>query len=423
MNKYIKSLFYPLTFLIYFVSVWSFAQEAIDYGRLGGEVDLKVRSLIEKDPKLQNLEILPKGEVYIPPGASEQVQEKLKRVAAYDVGSTGVKFKVADVDPAALKIVNAIYSTTVPTKFEINEEDFLDRIAIMAGLKTLVDEYFPHYSEVEHHAVATAGFRAAGERGLRLAKEIADFTGIDFKVIDQDYEGLLAYYGVLAQEPAFDAAKDIVWDIGGGSSQLVANEAVGDKERLKFMGIGVGGAKFNKFVLDMKQSGDSPNPMSFEQMGDIIHNNVSNFLKLEGSPFSPVFSENDINFIKSKISNGGKVYGIGAIHNFVAQLYVNNNLGAKKYYTKDDILNILEMMADHDDDYIFSNVKKDKKADPKFTKFDTTSLILVYSMMDLFGIERVYPVNVSNADGIIIKSVIDSENANKEVSEEEIAIL
>lgn len=425
--KYITKIILNIAILIVsFTQIWVIGQEVVYPLGLEGKISSYIDDFINRDNKFKNLEVLPVGQVYIPPGKSAQIQEKLQRIAAYDVGSTGVKFKLMDVDPMEDKIVNVIYETYVPTKFAINEEDFPERIAIMAGLKTLVDEYFPHYSKIEHHGVATAGFRAAGERGERLAKAIAKIVGIDFKIIDQDYEGLLAYYGVLAKEPAFNPSKDIVWDVGGGSSQLVASEMSGNGEKMRFLGVAVGGAKFNDIVLNQLYGGNaesnrnlSENPMSPDVIQGLV-NLVGIWLTNANGPFKPaVFTQEAIDFIKGKVSSGGKVYGIGAVHNFVVKLYVDNNLGAKPYYTKKDIAKILEMVADHNDDYIYKNVKKSPKADPKFTKFDVTSLILIYAMMDKFGIDKVYPVNVSNADGIAIKSVIDKKMGNNIDFEEE----
>jgi hypothetical protein len=135
MNKHIKLLnkfgFFPMILLV-FISVCSFAQINIDYiPELREKITLDVENLIQKDPKLKALSIPLEGQVYIPPGANPEVQRKLKRVAAYDVGSTGVKFKLADVDPFTQKIVNEIYSKTIDTKFKIEEKDFLNRIAII----------------------------------------------------------------------------------------------------------------------------------------------------------------------------------------------------------------------------------------------------------------------------------------------------
>lgn len=127
------------------------------------------------------------------------------------------------------------------------------------------------------------------------------------------------------------------------------------------------------------------------------------WLTKENGPFKPeVFHQAEIEFIKSKVANGGKVYGVGAVHNFVVKVFVDNNFGKKSYYTKAEVAKILEMIVERDDDYIFNNIKKDKNNDPSFTKVDITSLILIYAMMDLFGIDKVYPVDVSDTNSIAI---------------------
>lgn len=423
MKKYEKLLLYSLTILMC-VSVRSFGKTIIGPCGVSHEtVAVTVDKFKQKDAALRGLKILPKGQFFYPLRVSKEDQKKLKRVAAYDIGSTAIKFRLADVDPFTRKMVNVIYATTVHLPFKIGErcsDDFIERLVVVASLKALVEEYFPHYNKIEHYAVATAGFRDAGERGHRLAQDIVEMTGIDFKVIDQEYEGLLAYYSVVVKEPAFNDAKDIVWDIGGGSSQLIAIEQDFDKEELRVLGIAIGATKFNDYVLKnyepeaeftVARNPESSNPMSFDRMLEIIDD--TKYLLSHAGPSSPI-SHEDIEFIKSKVESGGNIYGIGPIHNFAAKHYVDKNIAVKKYYTKEDIMTVLELMADHDDTYIYNELKKDKKADPVFTKMDTTPLILVYAMMDLFKIDKVYPINVTNAEGIIIKSVIDSDNNKKD---------
>lgn len=412
--KYIKGIILGASlFITSFFPLWVYGQEGVCGEDLGDKVNLFVNNFSHDDPSLQKFCIF-QDEASMPMMVFEETQKHLKRIATYDVGSTGIKFKLMDVDPDEKRIVNVIYSTKVPTKFEIREEDFCDRVAIMCGLKALVEKFFPHYNAIEHHGVATEGLRAVGEMGLRLAQEITDRGGIDFKVIDQSYEGLLGYYGVLAEEPSFNETKDIIWDIGGGSSQIVANEEDADSDKMKFLGVGVGGAKFNKIVLNLMHGEGaefnkslSQNPMSHEAINE-LSNMVKVWLTDEHGPFKPaVFKQEDIDFIKRKIANGSKVYGIGVIHNFVVKMYVESNIGSKAYYTKEDIGTILEMVADKTDDYIYDNIKKNKKDDPKFTKVDITALILVYAMMEELGIDKIYPVNISNTNGIAIKSIVD----------------
>lgn len=95
-------------FISFFTKTWIYGEEMVYLQDLGEKVNLYVDSFVKKDKELQNLEVLPEGQVYIPPGASMQKQEKLKRIAIYDVGSTGIKFKIMDVDPVEKKIVNVI---------------------------------------------------------------------------------------------------------------------------------------------------------------------------------------------------------------------------------------------------------------------------------------------------------------------------
>lgn len=375
-----------------------------------------------------------KGEPYISAGTSAGAEKNLIRVAAYDVGSTGVKFKVADVDVTTNNIVNDIFSTTKNTEklgFDIDESNYMDRIAIMAGLKSIVEEFFPYLTDVKHVAIATAGFRKAGEKGVKLAKMITEMVGIDFEIINQNDEGLLAYYGVIAKVKDFDSSKDIVWDIGGGSSQIVLSENVNGKDELKFYGVEVGGNRFNEFIRqvvkaysaeDLKNK-KSVNPLTKEEAADAI--SFSKYLLTTDHDIKELhinpFTSNDLNTIKNKISQGGKVYAIGAVHNFVAKLYADKVVrdSFRNYYTKDDIKKALDAVVGKDDTEI-RYVFKDQKGDIVFVNSDITSLILVYSMMDVLGLDRVYPINASNTDGLIIKTALE-QKAKAEAEREKVA--
>lgn len=410
---------FQLTMLMVVASVWSFGETTNNYEPvLQEKVVSNIENLVRKDNQLQQLPILNEGQVYIPTGADPEYQKKLIRVAAYDVGSTGVKFKLVDIDPSNHQIIHEIYSKTIKTKFKIEENDFIDRIATIAGLKTLVEQYFPHYTQIKHNAIATAGFRAAGELGLRLAQEIAEITGIDFRVIDQDEEGLLAFYGITTKNPAFNPAIDVVWDVGGGSSQLVSSENTEGKDILRFFGISVGSSKFNKIIINSLYGEDetninrSVNPISLEKIEEFI-NLAKIWLTLPDGPFKPVvFTQDDINFIKSKIANGGKVYGAGA-HYPVPQAYVANNIAYKEYYTKEEIFQLLKLIANKDDTYIYNHIKKDNKSDFEWIKSDVTVLMLIYAMMDVFGMDKIYPIDITNTDGIAIQTAINSDQVDQ----------
>lgn len=350
---------------------------------------------------------------------------RLIRMAVYDVGSTSVKFKLAEMDLFTGRIVKDVYSTKKNTEnlgFDINESNYMDRIAIMADLQSIVKEHFPLDLNVRHLAVGTAGFRKAGASGIALAQMITQTTGIDFNIINQNDEGLLAYYGVIAKVNDFDQAKDIVWDIGGGSSQLVLSEDVDGNAELEFYGIELGANKFNKLLRKLSKfhttkeeakHNNSLNPMTNEEVADamgLAELLLTEKMEVEDSDLKP-FAADEIKTIKNKIDSGGRVYAIGSVHNFVAKFYADKIVGnsSHPYYTKLDIKRAIDQAIGKSDEEIFTQFYYQGEGKLEFVKLDITTLILVHSMMDVFGIDKVYTVNASNTDGLLIKTILEEK--------------
>lgn len=403
---------------------------------LSNKILLYSNILKNGDDELKTKLEFKKGEPFLLEGMSKEEEAGLERVAAYDVGSTGVKFKLADVDRKTRRIVNEIYAKNWDTEkslgFDINEDNYADRVAIMAGFKALVEEYFPSYSDVTYVAVATSGFRKAEEKGKVLERMIREMTGVDFKIIDQKEEGLLAYYGVRSKVKDFDPLKDVVWDIGGGSSQFVLSKKVNGKHELLFYGVGIGRNRFDELVRRMvKKYGEdeikskkSPNPMTREEVNEAI--NLAEFFLKIGSQEIGIksFTDDEIKEIREKVLEGGKVYATGAVRKFgkfrktVTKLKgeKNEESSSKTYYTKDDIKRAIDEAVGKTDDEIFEDLKG-KKGQVASVKSDVTSLILVYSIMDVLGIKGVYPVEAGSTDGLIIKTVLD-ENVEESRDDE-----
>lgn len=228
--------------------------------------------------------------------------------------------------------------------------------------------------------------------------------------------GILAYYSVLAKEPGFNDTKDIVWDVGAISSQVITNRGGRGRGDLLFYGVELGGAKFNQLVLELVKADDSlvssgsPNPMTPIQVYSAI-DMAKTFLIAPNNFFTKPFAKEEILTIQGKIADGGKVYGIGTIHNFVAKLYADQTTNSSKdYYTKEEIRAAIDEAIDRSDQYIYDNIKN-KLGNVDFVKTDITALILVYSIMDVLGVDVVYPIDVSNTD-LIVKSAIDKNPIN-----------
>lgn len=356
------------------------------------------------------------NEPYVPDGMSKEVDLHLKRIAVYDVGSSGIKFLLADVDPVKKRIVKEIICEKIDTKKrpnvgeDVTKANALERLAIMAGIKALIDEYFPHPNGVQHYGIATGGFRIADQKldglGTLLAKEINDTVGIQFKVATPEEEGEIGYYSaVYLVGTDFDSSKDIVWDIGGTTSQITYHQ----DNLSQFFGIDMGATLFfNEVMWNTKYLNpktNTVNPLTNDEISESIL--LANFLISDPvSPQKP-FSTLDIENIKNRVKLGGKVYGIGAVHNLNVYPAIRNYFHVNRpFYTKLEVNDITNAFIGKSDQEILDDIYK-KKEKLYFIKNNTTAIILVYAMMDTLGIDEVYPITVSNQLGLIMKALME----------------
>lgn len=375
------------------------------------------------------------GKVFIPEGSSLKKQLFLKRMAIYDVGSTGVKFLLADVDPMSNSIVRVLYKMTVDTNalfgtIQVTQENAYERYLVMAALKTLVEQYFPHFHPIEHYGVATGGFRASDkDLAGNLVEEIKERLNIDFKIASQDIEGQMAYLGVLAVKDnlpvGFDIKKDIVWDIGGSSSQLIfPNSLNGYSHSSVNIGARIAHKKFFLSVRNINeaeyQAGASPYPLSFEDLESFL--SVLETLILSPVSDANPLSREDVDVFKSQIAKEAQVFGVGAVHNFIAKGYVKQLLikTGEKYegfYTRDQIEMILQSVLNKKIDEVYREIKGGnlQPSEPnynkelEYVKGDILVLGFVWKLMTILNIDKVYTVSISNTEGIIMDALLQEK--------------
>jgi len=230
------------------------------------------------------------GEGY---SSKEHKAENIWRVAAYDFGSGGVRVVVSDIDVEKDYVVKELYKKREMWDFDLHEENYHERLSLIQRLEREIEFEHGRGKIVRHHAVATAGFRQAGEVGELLAEEIDKTTRIDLKIIDQDIEGLLAFHGIGLEVDDFNPDKDIVWDVGGGSMQISYYDEAGI---FRVVGVRLGGKFFLKIVKEL-----------------LIEGKLSDVESVGAKLLREKVTEKDVKSIKNKIAEGGKIYGVGAL--------------------------------------------------------------------------------------------------------------
>lgn len=333
-------------------------------------------------------------------------------VGAYDVGSGATKYMGAIVDVQNLLLVDIFCEGAIPVLYrqdliESPNNEFSDLIMDM-GLNALelaksnIQQEYTHGNyqfncQLEHYGVATAAFREAnnGEAFSHYLSEKLDFP---IHIISQKDEGILAYYSAMSQATDSTHVAPVVWDIGGGSMQLTFQDLASE---FHVMGSDVASQTFQSMVLTellQKEVTDTPHPLSQSQVDAAIALAKNQF---EVNSLDPAL-------IQSNIEKGSPVFAVGSVHNFVIQPLCNlMNNKVDNQYTKDDLYHTITQLTDKTDQEILALMNNSNE---QFIKNQLTSLILVYAVMDLMGIESVQTVKTSNVQGVALQHVQQKQN-------------
>lgn len=293
------------------------------------------------------------------------------RRGAFDVGSGGIRFKIADVNKCSgtLKI---IFESQEKVDFKDDlkgKKKFSNKIlkigkAAFGKLKSKANEM----NASDLSGVATSVFREAGN-----ASEFLNSVGKDYdiriQVVSQKEEAILGYYAALtvAQNPHL-----IVWDIGGGSMQIVALDTAFVTFEGKLASIGFR----DEIVKFQKSKSKSPNPMS----------------KMDVERATQIAQEHAVHQVHGEIlskirSANGLVFGIGSLFD----KGIREQIG-KSEITLVDVLRALDRETG----------KTDKEIGGKYADTQVSNLALVAGYMSALKINMVRILPVNNADGVLI---------------------
>ena len=269
----------------------------------------------------------------------------VRRVGMFNVGSTGIRLLVADID-LLTNHVNRLCSFEYSMPFGLSEEGSLARLVAIGAMKRVVEERYGSAREIEFSAVATAGFRSAGEKGYALAEDITRITGVDFKVIDQDREGVLAFLGANLEYPRADPSRVVVWNIGGGSMQITMKQA---DAPLLMAGCEIAARTFLEQTLTrVKKGGQSltPNPMSVNEAQQTF--DLARAL-LTGTSAIPSglmpFDAKELALLRERIRSEKYVLGIGGVHARIVLPCVRAVTGAReRRYTPESLRQTIDYM-------------------------------------------------------------------------------
>ncbi|MEZ4815414.1 MAG: hypothetical protein R3A80_09460 [Bdellovibrionota bacterium] len=300
-----------------------------------------------------------------------------QRRAAFDVGSGSTRIMIARVDLCKKKVEEVLYENeeAVPYR-ETLVNDELDAKTMQQG-ELLIQEHLKKAKEFKVTkvlAVGTEVFRKASNGKAFVDKLKADLD-FDLRIIDQEYEALLGFTGVVVRTG--ENPEDIlVWDMGGGSTQIVSKSG----ENFNYYFPKLGSVSFKEFVVkDIQKKNPkkvlSPNPISSKQAKLAEKKTVAQ-LKL--------------NKVPAWLSAAKKVYGIGGVHYYSIRGQINKD---QDLYTSEELIAALAKQLN----------KKDEEIGGKYASTEVTNLILVKSMMNAMNLKEVHTLKVNLTEALLFQ--------------------
>lgn len=312
-------------------------------------------------------------------GLVAKMQERHLVRAAIEIGTSGPKLQVAEVDPQTQHVVKMLHTQRYFVNFyETDAQHQLTPEVMTQGMQAFKEAIaVAHSFNVDGIvAIATASFRAA-TNGEHYAAEIQRETGIPVYIVDQQLEGELAFQAVRSKLDV-DAEHLLVWDIGGGSVQWIATGAEGSVVvGCEKQGVGA----FIDFIIEHiqhrnRQEISTPNPMSREEITQAqeyacnLTHNVDRLFK------------DKIKDDKTVVVGAGSVFGYG-----IARL-----VDGKNPVSLEDLSIVVEGLVG----------KIDADFGGEYAFCEGANAILALGYMKALNIEKVRVVNVNNADGALI---------------------
>lgn len=304
-----------------------------------------------------------------------------------DIGSGSTKMLVAEVDTCKKQIIKVLLSESRPVgyndDFEKSKDQTISAEMEAKGLKTLQDliALSKSHKVKSTKGVATSVFRKA-KNGKEIIARFAKKLKLNLKVISQEEEAMLGYASAVSTIPdpvePIDPKKTlVVWDIGGGSMQMIAKKG---KETHVYLG-NLASVSFKNMVMEVLQlknieSAGSPNPIGLSRPNAIAM--ARSYARLHVPAF--FFNKNrDLEFL-----------GVGGVHG----ASIKNQLQLKE---KEYSLRELEDKA------IQQAQKGDADLAGDYKATDVTNLLLVQGFMEALGIREVKIAEASLLQGLLLQ--------------------
>lgn len=296
--------------------------------------------------------------------------------AGLDIGSGATKLKIAQVDSCKNKVLEILLDKSFAVEYKSDlkksKDNAFSKSILSKGEESFksIQNLMKEYKVSEVKAVATSAFRTSNNS--KQVVDIAKKYGINVSIITQKEEALLGYK---AARSLSGSNNYIVWDIGGGSMQMVYK--LNTKE-LIYEGH-LASVPFREYILKevQKTTKVSPNPISIQVMAKSLKYAQKYALKDLSEGFKALYRRKSID-----------VVGIGGVHSKA----ILKAMGRDKYYTKSQLKKFLEKQRQ----------LNDQELGGKYASTSVSNLILVLGFMNALNINKVITGNINLSDGLLL---------------------
>ena len=143
----------------------------------------------------------------------------MQRIAIIDIGSNSARLVISHIYKNGA--YNMVYNQKEALRLsqKVNEKNMLTEEAFTSTIETMKSFAYmcKIYKADKTIAVATAAIRNSSN-GADLVQRVADETGIQLHIITGNTEAYISYLGVIN---TLDVKDGIIFDLGGGSTELI----------------------------------------------------------------------------------------------------------------------------------------------------------------------------------------------------------
>lgn len=298
--------------------------------------------------------------------------------AAIDIGSGGPKLRIAEIDLTTNKIVKILHKKQYPVIFQNSLSKSSDRTLnaeiMLQGIQAIKDaiEVANAFNTAGIVMIGTSVFRNA-TNAEAFANAIYSEVGLKVHVLDQELEGKLAFQAALTNIN-INRENLVVWDIGGGSTQLIS---MNERDYLVY-GINEGSGFFRDFIIESIQGRNikeyrSPNPISQEQA-----------ILAEAHAFDLAMKVDRV--FKEKLRESSvSVVGVGSAFGGIASL-----MNKKVSFTFEDVTTTVQKHIGKSDRDLGGG---------DFACIEVSNALLALGFMKGLDIKQISIMDVNNADG------------------------